>query len=237
MRQIPLNRPLKNSEIEKLGDFLLAANNGNAMTIDELDGFFCALICGPELVLPSEYLPAIFRGEQDFGRVFESRKQVEWFLSVTMRLWNTIAATLLAGEPYKVLIFDNDLDDVPSATRWAVGFEEGMSLRADSWKPLIDDSGATALLMPILALADGDGPIPGTVPVQIPAAVEEMLIFGLMASIPAIYAYMRTEPKRLKAKTRKGAAKKSSKTPIASAAERSRQSSLKFPKQPHPRVN
>lgn len=237
MRQIPLDRPLKNSEIEKLGNFLLAANDGNAMTIDELDGFFCALICGPELVPPSEYLPAIFRGEQDSGRVFESRKQVEWFLSVTMRLWNTIAATLLAGEPYKALIFDDELDDVASATRWAVGFEEGMSFCPDSWMPLIDDIDATALLMPILILAGEDGPVPGTVPVQIPDGMEEMLLFGLMASIPAIDAYMRTEPNRRKAKTKKGAAKKSSKPPIAPAAKRSRQGTLKFPRQPHPRVN
>jgi len=228
MRQIRLDRPLKNSEIEKLGDFLFAANNGSAMTIDELDGFFCALICGPELVPPSEYLPAIFRGRQDYGGVFESSKQAEWFLSVTMRLWNTIAATLLAGEPYKALIFDNDVDGVSSATRWAVGFEEGMSVRADSWKPLIDDSDASALLMPVLTLAGEDGPVPGTVPVQIPAGMEEVLLFGLMASIPAIYAYMRTDPKRRRTKTRKGAAKKSSKSPSASAAKRSRQRTLTF---------
>ncbi len=31
-----------------------------AMNMESLDGYFAALICGPDMVLPSEYLPGIW---------------------------------------------------------------------------------------------------------------------------------------------------------------------------------
>jgi uncharacterized protein len=57
-----LTEPLTDDEFERLGDFLYGLH-GTAMTLEELDGFFCALICGPDLVPPSEYLPHIFGGD------------------------------------------------------------------------------------------------------------------------------------------------------------------------------
>lgn len=33
------------------------------MNIEQLDGFFAALIAGPDVVPPSEYLPEVFGGE------------------------------------------------------------------------------------------------------------------------------------------------------------------------------
>jgi uncharacterized protein len=33
------------------------------MNVEELDGFFAALVAGPEVVMPSQYLPEVFGGE------------------------------------------------------------------------------------------------------------------------------------------------------------------------------
>ncbi len=241
MPQPALRQPLTDDEIEELGNFLLDANHGNAMTIDELDGFFCALICGPEVVPPSEYMPVVWRGQTELSGIFASVEEANHFLSSMMRLWNTIAGTLAEGEPYKPLIFDEDLDGVASATRWAVGFQQGMALRADAWAPLIRDQKASILLMPFLELAGDDGPVPGTVPVEIPEVMREMLLFGLMAGIPAIYDYMRVglRPTRKKAAKKKSAKKKPVAKPAGSrlkAAETkaasSRKPAVKKPKRP-----
>jgi uncharacterized protein len=218
MQPLALGQPLNEDEIEVLGNFLLNANDGNAMTIDELDGFFCALICGPEVVLPSEYMSAIWRGKTDLSGIFASAEEANHFLSLMMRLWNTIAGTLSAGEPYKVLIFDDDLDGVGSATRWAVGFQEGIALRADGWKPLIQDNKLSMLLMPVIELAGDDGPVPGTVPVKIEESLKEILLFALMASIPAIYAYMRKGSARKRPARKKSARKKAANKPAKSRA-------------------
>ena len=48
-------QPLTNAEFDRLAEELQRCGN-HAMNIEMLDGFFAALICGPETVLPSEYL-------------------------------------------------------------------------------------------------------------------------------------------------------------------------------------
>jgi len=45
------NSPLTDAELDRLGDFLNAGESDNAMNIEELDGFFAALIAGPETVM------------------------------------------------------------------------------------------------------------------------------------------------------------------------------------------
>jgi Uncharacterised protein family (UPF0149) len=47
--------PLTEAELDRLGEFLDCCEGGKAMNVEELDGFFAALIAGPEVVMPSEY--------------------------------------------------------------------------------------------------------------------------------------------------------------------------------------
>lgn len=54
---------LSDAELDRLGDFLDSCKSGKAMKIEELDGFFAALIAGPETVMPSEYYGEVFGGE------------------------------------------------------------------------------------------------------------------------------------------------------------------------------
>ena len=47
--------PLTDAELDRLGDFLKGCTGGRATNVERLDGFFAALIAGPETVMPSEY--------------------------------------------------------------------------------------------------------------------------------------------------------------------------------------
>jgi uncharacterized protein len=47
--------PLTDAELDRLGDFLKGCKGDRAMNVEALDGFFAALIAGPETVMPSEY--------------------------------------------------------------------------------------------------------------------------------------------------------------------------------------
>jgi uncharacterized protein len=58
----PQEEGLTDAELDRLAEFLSKSRGGQAMNIEELDGFFAALIAGPDLVPPSEYLPEVFRG-------------------------------------------------------------------------------------------------------------------------------------------------------------------------------
>ncbi len=68
MRGLSVDQPLSDEEIDQLSDFLKEIGP-SALNMEAVDGLFCALICGPEVVPPSEYLPEIW-GE-DF--VFDHR--------------------------------------------------------------------------------------------------------------------------------------------------------------------
>jgi yecA family protein len=54
--------PLTDAELDRLGDFLKSCKGGRAMNVEQLDGFFAALIAGPEVVMSSEYYPEVFGG-------------------------------------------------------------------------------------------------------------------------------------------------------------------------------
>jgi hypothetical protein len=49
--------PLTNREIEKLNAFLLSDGGlENAMDVSTLDGFLCAVLSGPNVIIPSEWM-------------------------------------------------------------------------------------------------------------------------------------------------------------------------------------
>jgi uncharacterized protein len=57
-------QPLTDAEFGRLAEVLQRCG-GHAMNVEMLDGFLAALICGPETVLPSEYLPKIWGRRSD----------------------------------------------------------------------------------------------------------------------------------------------------------------------------
>ena len=86
----PFSQELTFAELDRLTDFLEAIGSP-AMNIEMLDGYFAALICGPEMVLPSDYLPQIW-GE-DFS--FDNDAEATEIIGLIMRHWNTISSALL----------------------------------------------------------------------------------------------------------------------------------------------
>jgi uncharacterized protein len=51
--------PLIDAELERLSAILERFGGKRSMNLEQLDGFIAALVCGPDIILPSEYLPEI----------------------------------------------------------------------------------------------------------------------------------------------------------------------------------
>ena len=66
--------PLTDAELDKLADILKRFGDKRAMNLETLDGFFAALICGPDDVPPSEYLPEIWGGNMVNEPAFQTRR-------------------------------------------------------------------------------------------------------------------------------------------------------------------
>ncbi len=100
MRTFTQNEPRTDAELDRLGDFLKSCKGGKAMNVEALDGFFAALIAGPETVMPSEYYPVVFGGEMSEACEFGSLDEANETLGLMMRHWNEIAGTLNKDDVY-----------------------------------------------------------------------------------------------------------------------------------------
>ena len=98
--------PMTDTELESLGEFLRKCKGGKAMNIEEVDGFFSALIAGPEVVMPSEYLPEVFGGEVSDTCEFAGLDEANDILGLMMRHWNTIAAALHKEDVYLPILLE-----------------------------------------------------------------------------------------------------------------------------------
>jgi uncharacterized protein len=159
-----------------------------------IDGFFAALICGSESVLPSEYLPEIWGGDMVNEPAFETKPMLQEFVSLVTRHWNATCHTLQSGDVFLPLLLDDE-DGVARANDWASGFMRGMEMRRAGWATFMDDEEHAGSLVPILALANEHHPDPEMRPYKEPisAAMRERLIIGAAAGVVAIYDYFEAE--------------------------------------------
>lgn len=143
MRTFTQHDRLTDAEFDRLADFLKSCTSGKAMNVERLDGFFAALIAGPEIVMPSEYYPEVFGGEMSDTDEFDSLDEANEILGLLMRHWNTIAGTLLKGDVYVPLLIQDD-NGVAKGNDWARGFMRGMGMRHDGWAELVNGNDAYA---------------------------------------------------------------------------------------------
>jgi uncharacterized protein len=100
--------PLNDTELDRLGDFLKSCKGGKAMNVEQLDGFFAALIAGPKTVMPSEYSPEVLGGEMSDVCEFSSPEGADEILGLMMRHWNTIAGAFFNREVYVPLLLEDE---------------------------------------------------------------------------------------------------------------------------------
>jgi uncharacterized protein len=184
-----LTEPLSDADFDRLGGML--ARSERAMSIEMLDGFFAALICGPDVVRPSEYLRVVWGGDHIGGKKgWRDEAEMNEFFDLIMRHWNSIAVPLSAGDVFMPFLLE-DADGIARANDWAEGFARGMKLRTDGWADLFNDEKYAGLLVPILALAHERDADPSMRPYKEPIDVErrEQLIIGAAAGVTGIYRY------------------------------------------------
>lgn len=180
-----LSEQLTDEEHDRLS--VLLDQRGSAMNLEMLDGFFAALICSPELVPPSEYLPRVW-GEAPLP--WTDERELREFYDLAMRHWNAVAHTLYAKELYLPLLLEDEVGNAPG-NDWAEGFTHGMKMRSDAWSNLFDDADNGGIVIPILTLAHEHDPDPTMRPfAEAPTAEErQKLLVSAAASVPLLYRY------------------------------------------------
>lgn len=134
--------PLSDAEIDKLNDFLLETSGlEDAMDVAMLDGYLTAIVSGPQMIPPSQWLPRVWDIEN--GRAtpkFKSKAQAQRIFEWLMRHMNDIARTLhTAPDYYEPLLMENPNHGNPILIidEWCTGFMAGVALDGENWHPLL----------------------------------------------------------------------------------------------------
>jgi uncharacterized protein len=201
-------------DLEVLGEMLDQIESEEAMDLEELDGFFAALVCGPELVMPSEYLPLVM-GTEVATNPFSGEQALRLFLELVMHHWNEVVKAFETEDFFIPLLLEDE-DGKSYGNNWAIGFMRGVAMRESGWKELLDDEDQFARFIPILALVHEDDPDPEMRPYQEPMTDErrEQLLAGVSAMVTDIYRYFAPHRQRALEITTKRTLPKASKPKV-----------------------
>jgi uncharacterized protein len=185
---LPHAIPLDQVDLEALDRFLMSDRSPpNSMMLSDLDGFLTGIAIGPELVLPSEWLPLVWGGE---APEFADESEAKAVLGAIMSRYNEIIRQIDhdAFDP----IFWAARDGTLIAADWAEGFLQAIMLRMHAWDQLLKSKRDGQLLIPILALCgDQNGEsLLGLPPEDEDRIMEEAAEF-IPACVTAIAAYWR----------------------------------------------
>lgn len=188
----PASDELTDAELAELDGLLGRVDGGKIPNMEALDGFFAALACCPEMIMPSEYLPVIQSGETDDGDLtFENMEEANRFMALVSQHWNHVNHQLNEEEVYLPLVLGDERGNHQGSNDWAKGFITGTHLRHEIWSELIDDEENSGPIVPIMALAYENHPDPDMRPFKEPIDDEKRqeLMIGSAAGVMRIHAY------------------------------------------------
>ena len=147
---LPLNGAI---DLDTLDDYLMSDHAPHdSMGLSDLDGFLTGIAVGPELILPSEWLPVIWGGDEP---VFDTKSEMQAVVGTIMGRYNEIVACINADPGALEPIFWEGPQGEVIASDWANGFLDAVALRPKAWEPLITHRRAGIMMMPLLLL-NGD---------------------------------------------------------------------------------
>ena len=202
--------PLTDAEISHL-EFLLAtpAFKKQSMGLDEIQGYVCAILSGPERVTAVEWLPAVLGNPE-----YENETQADEVKALLLRFHDEIAADLKAGESLGLVL---NLEDAPEGggdsdydyAAWCQAFLDGVESSSVPWTDAGDEEEINDLLFPISLLAGEIDPkaLRSVKPAEMTALLKECREDLPMLAVD-IYKYFQSLRDRPKAKQAPGDAAK-----------------------------
>ena len=194
--QAALDQSLSDAEYDRLEAILRGLPGENVMNLEEMDGFFAALICGPVTVPPSAHLDEIWGGGPG---PFATEAEFREFLNLAMCHWNLIARSLASSDLVFIprLVIEGD-EAIPRGNRWARGFLRGVGLCREAWDEIFEDEDRFAILLPVLALARENDPDLELRSWKTPPGPElrKEVLAGLSVATQSLWDYFRSGSSR-----------------------------------------
>ena len=150
--------PLSDEEMDELDSFLMSdATSDETMMLDCLDGFLTAIVSGPVMVKPSEWLPSVWGPTERDEPTFDTFAQAERITGLIIRQMNGIIWSLQqdpdAFEPvFDSVVYPDSPREYTNGEMWAYGFMEGINLQRQNWNAFFDEPDSAEVLRPIYLL-------------------------------------------------------------------------------------
>jgi len=158
------DQPISDEELDELDQFLMSdATPEECMDIAMLDGFLTALVIGPNTIMPSQWLPAVWGETEEEPMSFESAEQTQRIVGLVMRMYNDRVQDLQEGiDEYSPLIYQSEHEGgtIPILDEWCMGFIRAIQLDPEGWQPLVEvepEEAGGGLLTPMLLYGTEEG--------------------------------------------------------------------------------
>lgn len=159
-----LNDPLTEQELAELADILLDRVDEDEDTdgkdegiflLEELDGFFTAIVSGPTTIMPSSWLPVVWG---DYPPEWPTINHAERAMNLLMRHQNLIVDVLMnAPDDFEPMFPVREVQgkEYTIVDDWCEGYMRGVNLAGGAWE--IGHPDVTALLEPLRAFCEESG--------------------------------------------------------------------------------
>jgi uncharacterized protein len=134
------------SRLEHLLTPLSAA--GSTMRPDEAQGYFTALISGPDKLDRAFWWPEVM-GD---APAFERQEDQAELLALLEKLYQSTADALVNGDPLNLILYAEDDSDAADYWPWCNAYLYALDTVPTDWFDEADDEGFEELLLPIMAL-------------------------------------------------------------------------------------
>jgi uncharacterized protein len=159
------------------------------MGLSDLDGFLTGPVVGPELIMPSKWLPLVWGGDEP---EFDTVDAANAILGTIMGRYNEIVAGFDTDPEGFDPIFLGGPEGEVIVTDWAAGFMDAAILRNKARTPILEHEDSRVVMLPLLVLgADEERPLFNEAPLP-EDEMEKLLADGaevIMEAVPAIYEF------------------------------------------------
>lgn len=129
------------ADLDFVEDMLMKyGNDDSILDVSELDGFLTAIVSGPNMIMPSQWLPDMWGGADKLPE-WESEAEVKRFMGAVMAMMNSIVASLMdSPEEYTAMFNINSAvePEVIVPEEWCFGYMRGV--RLGNWPALPTDA-------------------------------------------------------------------------------------------------
>lgn len=182
-------------DLERLDKYLNSEESPpNSMCLSDLDGFLTALLCSPELIMPTVWLSIVWGSDEPNSKNFDEHV---WATQGIIERYNEIAQALNSDPSYIEPIFWQAPEGHAIAMDWCEGFGQAVQLQLKNWDELITTPEGSKWIYPIRAhLYDEDGSSLSGVDEKDLDRVLDECVQEIPSVVPKIFKYWQSKRTR-----------------------------------------